>query len=92
MHMGVNLFSNGAITLNFHHKKYNFTSISSVSALSEAAFLSDLSLEVNMDESIKSSLESLPQPLSFSIYLTKVLDSTSEFVINAIQLSICIWV
>eukprot|EP00057_Strongylocentrotus_purpuratus_P016602 XP_011671076.1 PREDICTED: uncharacterized protein LOC105441564 [Strongylocentrotus purpuratus] len=38
------------------------SSLYHVSALNEAAFLSDLSLEVNVDESIKSSLESVPQP------------------------------
>eukprot|EP00057_Strongylocentrotus_purpuratus_P012063 XP_011666537.1 PREDICTED: uncharacterized protein LOC764092 [Strongylocentrotus purpuratus] len=38
------------------------SSLYQVSALNEAAFLSDLSLEVNVDESIKSSLESVPQP------------------------------
>lgn len=41
------------ILLQSHH---------AVSALNEAAFLSDLSLEVNVDESMKSSLESVPQP------------------------------
>ncbi|XP_063959250.1 uncharacterized protein LOC129266577 [Lytechinus pictus] len=38
------------------------SSLYQVSALNDAAFISDLSLEVNVNESIKLSLESVPQP------------------------------